>query len=282
MGEAGARQARTLLAAVAVWALTGNPAAAQSSLPPTSNSTSGPWNWSVPVKGPEVLDITHVVGSVKVWGRASSAARISVRRTSHPDDPTGPTTLRPELRRVGQSIQLRVIDGEPRLWDDLCTAEQVGRLSPEGLDIEVDVPRHVQVRVRSVRGTVEVVGVQGASNLITVDGDIYAQDLSGQLDVETRSGEIELVRPTGPFTAESARGETLLRLGDGGAGGKASSRSGPMRIFLEGRHPPRLRLTSRSGSIEGAPAQPGGPHSTPNRALVDVHTVTGSIRVEGP
>lgn len=92
-----------------------------------------------------------------------------------------------------------------------------GLFSGGGLQVEyiVRVPRHVELRVSTVNGGVEIEGVSGKINAEATNGGIKARDISGPIEATTTNGgvEVDLAKvPEAGVKLECTNGGIKLRL----------------------------------------------------------------------
>ncbi len=127
--------------------------------------------------------------------------------------PTGATVA--ERRRwvlAGPEVTAEITDGTLRI-DVTCPAVSVISCSA---DLDVSVPPSSVLDVKTVRGRLEVRGVNGTMDVISEDGDVFVQGGPSRL---------ESISVTGDVTAELSERPDLVRM---------RSETGDMRLVVPG------------------------------------------------
>jgi hypothetical protein len=137
-----------------------------------------------------------------------------------------------------------------------------------GVRYRITVPSSGQADIHTASGEIDVEGLGGAVSLASVSGDVRAGDLGGGLTVGTTSGDVELHDIAGKLDVQSISGDIKLENGkiDGATVGTTSG-----EVQLDGVAG-ALKLTSVSGDIHVRAARDG---------QLDVSTTSGEIAYEG-
>jgi len=170
-----------------------------------------PLEASVDAQGATTLRITAGAGFLHVVGRAG-LAEVHARGTACASDEGLVAKIAIDAHRRGDEviIETRIPD---RMWGN-GTAR---------LDLTVDVPQSLSVRITDGSGEMEVTGVASAV-IEDGSGEIEARDIAGDLMVEDGSGEIlasdiggnvEVVDGSGEITVQHAGGDVTIEDGSG-------------------------------------------------------------------
>jgi len=138
--------------------------------------------------------------------------------------------------------------------------------------VEVTVPRHFGINVRTGGGNVELADTIGAATLHTSGGDITAKNLNGNLEARTSGGGILVDTLRGDVDADTSGGDVRLLQIDGMIRGNTSG--GSVRCSLVGANR-GISATTSGGDIELTL-----PRAT--SANINATTSGGGIRIELP
>lgn len=138
--------------------------------------------------------------------------------------------------------------------------------------VEVTVPTHYAVNVRTAGGNIELRDTVGKASLNTAGGDVNARNLTGNVDLRTSGGTIHADTIRGDVDADTSGGDVNLLHIDGKIHGSTSG--GSMRYSLVGANRGIFAKTS-GGDIDIAlpPAATG---------TLDASTNGGRIKSELP
>jgi len=138
--------------------------------------------------------------------------------------------------------------------------------------VEVTVPRHFGISVRTGGGNVELADTIGSATLHTSGGDITAKNLNGNLEARTSGGGILVDTLRGDVDADTSGGDVRLLQIDGMIRGNTSG--GSVRCSLVGANR-GISATTSGGDIELTL-----PRAT--SANINATTSGGGIRIELP
>ena len=156
-------------------------------------------------------------------------------------------------------------------------------------ELEVRVPARARVWVKTLEGWIEVSGLSGEADLVTVAGSITvsgalrvlsAETLDGSVTVgggsqitrvKTGGGRVELTQPTGDLTVSTVGGEVSLLEAQPSAA-RIETVSGP--VVYQGRLDRRatLDIQTHSGDVELRLPRDTG-------AEFDLHSIDGTVQV---
>jgi DUF4097 and DUF4098 domain-containing protein YvlB len=139
-------------------------------------------------------------------------------------------------------------------------------------NIEVTVPRHYVVNVRTGGGSVELRDTVGTAQLHTSGGDITAKNLTGGVELRTSGGGIRAETIRGDIDADTSGGDVKLLHIDGRIKGHTSG--GSVHVSLVGSNR-EISATTSGGDIEVAV-----PRNT--AADIDASTSGGGISADLP
>lgn len=113
--------------------------------------------------------------------------------------------------------------------------------------IEVTVPRHYDIKVRTGGGSVELRDTVGVANLRTSGGDVRAKNVTGNIELRTSGGTIEADSIKGDVDADTSGGDVRVLRVDGKI--KANTSGGSVRCSLAGANR-GISATTSGGDIE--------------------------------
>lgn len=113
--------------------------------------------------------------------------------------------------------------------------------------IEVTVPRHYEVDIRTSGGSIDLKDTVGTVRLYTSGGDITARNLNGTVGLRTSGGQIAAERIQGDVNAKTSGGDVRLLDIDGSIEGHTSG--GNVRVSLAGSNRGIIATTS-GGNVE--------------------------------
>lgn len=121
-------------------------------------------------------------------------------------------------------------------------------------DVTLLVPRGAQVTAGLVVGTITAATVEGDLELITMSGEIFAQDVVGGLLADTGSGDVEVARVKGDVKIDTGSGDVEVSTVTGGL--EVDTGSG--EVNLTDVDAPRLRIDTGSGDVDARGVQTDG------------------------
>ena len=140
-----------------------------------------------------------------------------------------------------------------------------------GGTLDVRVPRHARIWVRSSGGAIDVQALEGEVDLVSVGGTLRVTGSPRLVSAESIDGDIELVGPIRLIRAKSGAGRILLRQSSGDI--TATTVSGPI-VVTEGE-PESARFETVTG-----PVSYGGTLS--RRGSLNIQTHSGDIELLVP
>jgi DUF4097 and DUF4098 domain-containing protein YvlB len=96
------------------------------------------------------------------------------------------------------------------------------------VDIDLTVPRHIGLDLRTGDGNIEIRGVEGNSALKSGDGRIVIEDVEGTFRAESGDGGVNLKRTHGDFSLQSGDGKIDVEDFDGAL--HVQTGDGPVRV----------------------------------------------------
>lgn len=138
--------------------------------------------------------------------------------------------------------------------------------------IEVTVPRHYGINVRTGGGSVDLANTEGTASLRTSGGDVVARSVSGSVEARTSGGGIKADTIRGDVDASTSGGDVRLMLVDGKI--RARTSGGSVECSLVGANR-GISVSTSGGDIELTLPQA-------TTADVDATTSGGSIKTELP
>ena len=189
------------------------------------------------------LVVNNFNGSVKVYG-SGGGDRIGVAT-----DLRRPDRLTYEAVQNGNTVSItaRGIG----LWADFFPR---GRRA----NIDVTVPRHLNVQVKAENGAIIMRDVTGTVELTTYNGAIKVADVAGEYDITTSNGKIEVDDGRGAFRIRTSNGGIRFQ-GEltSGTNNQFKTSNGNITTLLEGK-PVSLTVDAQTsnGDIVMGPALP--------------------------
>ena len=158
---------------------------------------------------PAILDISVFSGEISVEGYDGNeiviVADAPVQDANRQEEP------RPDGLRRLQSSSVGVTVEE----NDNTVSVQMD-FGPREVELDIRVPRRTSVRVNSVNGDINVIGVTGEHELQSVNGDVTATDIAGSAVINTTNGDVRAmltsVDAARPMSFTSFNGDVDIRL----------------------------------------------------------------------
>lgn len=117
------------------------------------------------------------------------------------------------------------------------------------LRIEVMVPERFNTNIHTSGGDIELVHVDGSSELNTSGGDVICQDFLGSLDVSTSGGDIKLHGGNTPIVAHTSGGDIQLDYLGENKGIDLSTSGGDIIINLPHDFNADMELSTSGGEV---------------------------------
>jgi hypothetical protein len=170
--------------------------------------------------GASAVRVEARAGSLRVEGRAG-LTEVRARGTARAGSRSVLEAIRLHVTRSGTTVDVRVETPDNRGDDDWAA-----------LDLVVELPATVDLRVDDGSGDLEVKGVKSL-DLVDGSGEIRLDDVRGDVRLEDGSGSIELHNVRGSVTVDDGSGSLdatdvggTLRVGSKGSGSIDVSRIG--------------------------------------------------------
>lgn len=184
-------------------------------------------------------------------------------------------------KRLFENVEIRMeqkgddILVEPRLFEQERGWLDLFRGGRVAVDLDIRVPREVQIDVTTVSGEVSITGTRGPLELRSVSGEVNVDDVQGPMRVKSVSGDLEATAYAGQLEANSVSGDirferSRVRTPD------IVTVSGDVDVDAVATPPeaPEGRIKTVSGDVEVAFVDPD--------VEVDFRTTSGDAQVEGP
>ena len=154
---------------------------------------------TVEAKGAKSVRIIAKAGTLRIEGR-SGLEEVRVRGTACASKERLLDDVRLEAERSGDVVRVEAIIPDNRsFWR-----------SSSRLDLTIEVPDSVALRVRDSSGSTDIRGV-GELSLKDSSGSIFIEDVAGNIEVDDSSGEIEIVGAERDVRVEDSSGEIDIR-----------------------------------------------------------------------
>ena len=161
--------------------------------------------------GVAVLEVDQALGDVRIKGVEVDEVTVTMTAQRHRDDPRRPT-----IRRDGEGLSLAVAFVETGPAGDAPEDETWSR---RRIDIGVQMPKGLDLVVRTGSGRIEVEGVEGTVELSTETGDVFAEIERGGFQASSQQGAIRAkvmsTRSDQPVVMRSVNGSLWVQLLEG-------------------------------------------------------------------
>ena len=183
--------------------------------------------------------LTVDADSAAVDVKGNDTNQVTVRMTARgPSEDLATATL--DASQKGNDVNVTMRRDTKGSWFRWGSWTSEGR-------IEVTVPQHYGVSVRTSGGSVELADTVGSATLRTSGGDIVAKNVNGNVEAKTSGGGIHADTIRGDVTADTSGGDLHLLRVDGKITGETSG--GSVECSLVGANR-GIRATTSGGSIE--------------------------------
>lgn len=237
--------------ALAAQTLASAPLAAQQDL--GRNGTS--WRWDGPVSSGQWFRIYNVNGPVNVT--ASPDGSVHVRAEKRVRNGGDASSVHYAVVRSGNGVTVCA------LWTDSATCDESGAhgnniQSEDGnrrqnveVSFDVQVPNGVRSGLTSVNGNIKAVGVSGQLSAHTVNGSVDAEQIGSPVSAKTVNGDITVSTSGGPLDAATVNGSVHATLGQQGTSEMTfKSVNGTIDITTPSRFNADVNLSTVNGSID--------------------------------
>ncbi|HET7707028.1 MAG TPA: hypothetical protein VFM36_13155 [Thermoanaerobaculia bacterium] len=207
---------------------------------------TAPHRLSADLKGATSVAVLARAGSLRVTG--TSAAAVTATGTACASDRDYLQGMRIEARREGSELVIEAIIPE---------RTHIFGWHEARLDMEVNVPQHVALRVKDGSGSTEIRDV----------GSVTVTDGSGELEIKRVRGNVEVKDGSGSLSIRTVSGD--VRIEDGSGSIEVEQIGGSVRVLEDGSGGIDIRDVERDVTIEDDGS--GG---------IDVDQVRGNFTVE--
>jgi len=193
------------------------------------------------------VEISNVAGRINVAGWDRSEVQV----TGH----LGDGVERVEVKTSGNRTYVKVVLPNMSTHDG-------------DADLDIQVPKGVDLDVSTVSADVAVMGVLGSQSLKTVSGDVRAELAGPRFQGKTVSGDLRLhgSSMTSDMHLETVSGDITLDRGAGDV--EAVTTSGDLRLEIDPARSVRMRTISGDLGFSGA---------LDSTATLDAQTVSGDL-----
>jgi len=197
------------------------------------------WSKTFNVEGAPRLRVE--TGDANIHVSTSEGGSIQARLTAH-NWKIGPGEIEIIDRQNGNEVDIEV--RFPRRWFQV-------NFHSRRVDLDLVVPRHIDMNLHTGDGNIDVRGVSGVMALRSGDGKLELEDIEGTVKAHTGDGGVNVNRVKGDITLESGDGKIEVAAVDGGL--HVQTGDGPVRV--SGRFDV-LEVKTGDGRVE-ASAQAG-------------------------
>lgn len=149
--------------------------------------------------------ISNQDGAVRVTSWEQSQVRLIARRKAR-------AMSREMERKLLSLMQVRAEMRGPDLFiEGRVESVSIFGFASYSLELEVTVPRKLDMQVRCRDGSVELTGLVGSLDARTRDGSIRARDLTGDIAIATQDGSLDLDEVNTRVRAETSDGSIRYR-----------------------------------------------------------------------
>lgn len=241
-------------------------------------------SWDFPVSDPIDLKISIPAGSVTVTARATDTARVAV------------VPGRPG-RKADDFVAATRVEYEPGTLS-VIAPERFGLHRGSSLDVTVELPEGSSGQIVTASADVRCSGDLRSLAVRTASGSVAAERVTGQVQVNSASGEVRLgdigglkaETASGDVQIGTAAGDVIVRTasGDVELGAVASgstdvtSVSGNISVAVAAGTGVYLDLSTLSGSATSeleAAGDAGAPADDEATVSLRCHTISGDVRV---
>jgi DUF4097 and DUF4098 domain-containing protein YvlB len=226
-----------------------------------------------PTTDPITVDVRITAGSVDLFAEPRESALVEVEPYDG-GDPAQEAAARTRVDLAGDTLVIAAPDPNgwllrrsPRLRVTVrVPTGSTGRLRV----VTADVTCHgewAQVKLGSAAGDIYLEQITGDLTVNTASGDVRAVQVGGRLTVKTASGDVSAQRVAGPVDVKTASGD--VQVDDAGADANLTTASGNATIGVA-RHG-TVRTTTVAGDVSVGVARGTG-------VWLDLNTLSGKTR----
>ncbi|MEN8183572.1 MAG: DUF4097 family beta strand repeat-containing protein [Myxococcota bacterium] len=184
------------------------------------------------------LRIDNANGLTRVLGEERDDVLVEAHKVARAESEEGASRLLQDIRvessQVGGSLELEVVT--PGRWN------RRGRV-----DLEVRVPRRLEVEVNASNGRVALCGLRAGVRVRSSNGKVRLEDLVGDADITATNALVSCRCTRGRVTARSSNGNIKLEEHRGAV--DASTSNGLISVALEELAPDGVQLATSNGRI---------------------------------
>ena len=225
---------------------------------PAAADVNGTFERTLSVTGPVDLEVGTGSGDIVVHVGSATSVRI-----------VGHVTSSGWLFWSADPALVRSVEKDPPIrqtGNRIVVGSAVRKWNRIGISYSVEVPTDTRLRASTGSGNVEISTLRGPINLSTGSGDIKAERVGGTVEVRTGSGNIRVAAADGPVNGSTGSGDIDVSAATGDV--NINTGSGSLRVASPGG-----AVHARTGSggirVEGA------------RRDLDVRTGSGDLDVDG-
>lgn len=196
---------------------------------------------SFAVVGAPTIDALTANGAVRLRtaaGQTDVRVRVTLRSRG--------TTLDEATARVERVVVRAEQEGDRIVLRYVASEQDAEVRRCSGVDFDVTLPESANVHAGTSNGAIHVVGVRGALDLTTSNGEIVVADFAGDVSARTSNGQIVVDGGKGALHLETSNGR--IRIGHVAAIIDAETSNGEITFsgrLLDGAH----RLVTSNGHI---------------------------------
>jgi hypothetical protein len=205
---------------------------------PWSENAEGVEELHFAAPGHRVLRVHNPNGRTRVTGEDRNDIEVIVSKTARAESSEAADQLLEQIR-VTSSDHEQVLTLEveiPRRWNRRGCA-----------NVEVRVPREVQIELETVNGRIEVAGLRARVRARSSNGSAAIRDVVGNVDVITSNAKVCCLGTCGKLTARSSNGKIEIDEHRGSI--DASTSNGLIRASLESVGERGVQLATSNGRI---------------------------------
>jgi hypothetical protein len=205
---------------------------------PWSEHAEGVEELHFKTRGNRVVRLHNTNGHTRVIGEERSDIEVVVSKTARAESSEAAKRLLEEILLTSRNVEDR-LDLEieiPRRWNRRGCA-----------NVEIRIPRKLQVEIASINGRIEVVGVRASVRARSSNGSACIRDVVGNVDVITSNAKVCCSGTCGKLTARSSNGKIEIEQHRGSI--DASTSNGLIRASLEVLGKRGVQLATSNGRI---------------------------------
>lgn len=190
------------------------------------------------VSGRDVVRLNNANGHTRVIGEDRSDIEVVVSKTARAESTEAAKRLLDEIQLTSRDVESR-LDLEieiPRRWNRRGCA-----------NVEIRIPRTVQLEIASVNGRIEVDGLRSRVRARSSNGSACIRDIVGNVDVTTSNAKVCCSKTCGQLAAHSSNGKIEIEAHSGSI--DASTSNGLIRASLKVLGKRGVRLATSNGRI---------------------------------